>query len=129
MTRVHTVTAAVVCGAMLVISTPASAQARYRATHTNDIVELQDTRTELAVNVLTTASNAYRMTVKGEDVIRRTWASIDDIRGQMGLNGIPLLWPYANRLDEQAFYANGQKYSFDPGLATPAAARFRYTVF
>ena len=34
----------------------------------------------------------------------------------MGLNGIPLLWPYANRLDEQAFYANGQKYTFDPGL-------------
>src|SRR5262249_29538058 len=36
--------------------------------------------------------------------------------GRMGLNGVPLLWPYANRLDEQAFYANGQKYSFDPGL-------------
>ena len=34
----------------------------------------------------------------------------------MGLNGIPLLWPYANRLDEQAFYANGQKYTFDPGI-------------
>jgi galactose mutarotase-like enzyme len=56
------------------------------------------------------------MTVKGEDVIRRTWASIDDIRGRMGLNGIPLLWPYANRLDEQGFYANGQKYTFDPGI-------------
>ena len=34
----------------------------------------------------------------------------------MGLNGVPLLWPYANRLEEQAFYANGKKYSFDPGL-------------
>jgi aldose 1-epimerase len=34
----------------------------------------------------------------------------------MGLNGVPLLWPYANRLDEQAFFANGQKYSFDLGL-------------
>ena len=34
----------------------------------------------------------------------------------MGLNGVPLLWPYANRLDEQAFYANGKKYSFDPGM-------------
>jgi len=94
----------------------ATAQARYRVTQTGDVVELQDTRAAIVVNVLTTASNAYRMTVKGEDVIRRTWASLDDIRPRMGLNGIPLLWPYANRLDEQAFYANGQKYSFDPGL-------------
>lgn len=94
----------------------ASAQARYRASHTGDVVELQDTRAQIVVNVLTTASNAYRMTVKGQDVIRKTWASLDDIRPRMGLNGVPLLWPYANRLDEQAFYANGQKYSFDPGL-------------
>lgn len=94
----------------------ASAQARYKMTRTGDVIELQDTRAQIVVNILTTASNAYRMTVKGEDVIRRTWASLDDIRPRMGLNGIPLLWPYANRLDEQAFYANGQKYTFDPGL-------------
>jgi aldose 1-epimerase len=111
----HVVAALAVC-AIWGFSPAASAQARYRATQTGDIVELQDTRTGTVVNVLTTASNAYRMTVKGEDVIRRTWVSIDDIRARMGLNGIPLLWPYANRLDEQAFYANGQKYTFDPGI-------------
>ena len=32
------------------------------------------------------------------------------------MNGIPLLAPFANRLDETAFYANGKKYSFDMGL-------------
>jgi len=101
---------------MLGVAAPASAQPRYRATQTGDIVELQDTRAQLVVKVLTTASNAYQMTVNGEDIIRRTWASLDDIRPRMGLNGIPLLWPYANRLDEQAFYANGQKYTFDPGI-------------
>ena len=101
---------------VMVASATAWAQPRYRTTQTGDLVEMQDTRAQIVVNVLTTASNAYRMTVKGEDVIRRTWASLDDIRARMGLNGVPLLWPYANRLDEQAFYANGQKYSFDPGL-------------
>jgi aldose 1-epimerase len=111
-----TAVAALVVSAILGASTAASAQPRYRATQTGDIVELQDTRAQMVVKVLTTASNAYQMTVNGEDVIRRTWASLDDIRPRMGLNGIPLLWPYANRLDEQAFYANGQKYSFDPGL-------------
>ena len=115
MKRVHTVLAAAVF-VLLAIAPAASAQARYRMTRSGDIVELQDTRAQIVVRVLTTASNAYQMTVKGEDVIRRTWASIDDIRPRMGLNGIPLLWPFANRLDEQAFYANGQKYTFDAGI-------------
>ena len=91
-------------------------ESRYDVSRMGDVVTLSDTRTALVVRVLTTASNAYQMTVKGEDVIRRTWGTLDDIRGRMGLNGVPLLWPYANRLDEQAFYANGQKYSFDLGL-------------
>ena len=108
------VTALAVC--MLLTASSVSAQPRYRATQTGDIVELQDSRARIVVKVLTTASNAYQMTVNGEDVIRKTWASIDEIRPRMGLNGIPLLWPYANRLDEQAFYANGQKYTFDPGI-------------
>ena len=30
-----------------------------------------------------------------------------------GFNGVPLLAPFANRLDETAFYANGKKYNFD----------------
>jgi len=91
-------------------------ESRYNVSRMGDVVTLSDTRTALVVRVLTPASNAYQMTVKGEDVIRRTWNTLDDIRGRMGLNGVPLLWPYANRLDEQAFYANGQKYSFDLGL-------------
>lgn len=113
--RMAVATAALAC---LGFGAPAtvSAQARYTMTQTGDVMELQDTRSQIVVRILTTASNAYQMTVKGEDVIRRTWATLDDIRPRMGLNGIPLLWPYANRLDEQAFYANGQKYSFDPGL-------------
>lgn len=115
MMRIAAVTVAVAC---VGLAAPAntSAQARYKMTQTGDVVELQDTRAEVVVKVLTTASNAYQMTVKGEDIIRRTWATLEEIRSRMGLNGIPLLWPYANRLDEQAFYANGQKYSFDPGL-------------
>ena len=118
MTRlVHAIRIAASAACVLATLVPsASAQPRYRATQTGDIVELRDARADVVVNVLTTASNAYRMTVKGEDVIRRTWASVDEIRPRMGLNGIPLLWPYANRLDEQAFYANGQKYTFDTGL-------------
>jgi aldose 1-epimerase len=92
------------------------AQARYDVSQTGDVVTLFDRQTDLVVRVLTTASNAYQMTVKGEDVIRKNWSTLDDIRPRMGLNGVPLLWPYANRLEEQAFHANGRKYTFDQGL-------------
>src|SRR4029077_21054010 len=91
-------------------------ESRYDVSRVGDVVTPSDTGTARVVRVLTPASNAYQMTVKGADVIRRTWNTLDDIRGQLGLNGVPLLWPYANRLDEQAFYANVHKYSFDPGL-------------
>jgi len=111
-----TVAAATLVVSVLWMPAMGVAQGRYRATRTGDVVQLEDATTKTVVNVLTTASNAYQMTVKGEDVIRRTWTSLDDIRERMGLNGVPLLFPYANRLDEQAFYANGQKYTFDPGL-------------
>ena len=114
--RVLLVALAVLAAGLLSRPPAADAQSRYDASRMGDVVTLSDTRTALVVRVLTPASNAYQMTVKGEDVIRRTWNTLDDIRGRMGLNGVPLLWPYANRLDEQAFYANGQKYSFDLGL-------------
>jgi aldose 1-epimerase len=92
------------------------AQARYTVRTEGDIVQLQDAREQITVSVLTPVSNAYEMVVKGQDVIRKTWTSLDNLRKAPGLNGIPLLWPFANRLDEQAFYANGRKYSFDMGL-------------
>jgi aldose 1-epimerase len=56
------------------------------------------------------------MTVKGQKVLRWPYASLDEFKARPGLNGIPFLGPWANRLDEQAFYANGKKYSFDMGL-------------
>jgi aldose 1-epimerase len=43
----------------------------------------------------------------------RTSATLADFQARPGFNGMPLLAPFANRLDETAFYANGKKYNFD----------------
>jgi aldose 1-epimerase len=94
----------------------ASAQPRYSAKQTGDIVQLRDTKTDTTVSVMTSVSNAYEMVVKGQNLIRITFATVDDFRARPGLNGIPLLAPFANRLDETAFYANGKKYNFDMEL-------------
>src|SRR4029453_16010046 len=77
---------------------------------------LRDNRTDTTVSVMTTVSNAYEMVVKGQNVIRIPFATVDDFAAGPGLNGIPLLAPFANRLDETAFYANGKKYNFDMEL-------------
>ena len=40
--------------------------------------------------------------------------SLDDFKASgQGRGGIPFLGPWANRLDEQAFYANGRRFPFD----------------
>ena len=103
----------VAVAAILAWSIDADAQPRYTAKQTADVVQLRDNRTDTTVSVMTTVSNAYEMVVKGQNVIRIPFATVDDFRARPGLNGIPLLAPFANRLDEPAFYANGKKYNFD----------------
>jgi aldose 1-epimerase len=110
----HSLTLAVVL-MLLVGALPAEAQ--YAARRNNDIVQLEDQKNQIVVSIITSVGMiAYEMKVKGHDVLRGP-ASIDEFRAKpAGLPGIPLLAPWANRLDEQAFYANGKRYPFDMEL-------------
>ena len=49
------------------------------------------------------------MTVNGSNVVWWPYASLDEFKAKPGLGGVPFLGPWANRLDEQAFYANGRR--------------------
>ena len=93
-----------------------AAQPRYTATSAGDVVRLQDTQGKVTVAVLTTVSNAFEVAVNGHNLLRTPFSSVDEFRAKPGQNGIPLLAPFANRLDEPAFYANGKKYNFDMEL-------------
>ena len=96
---------------------PAKAPAaRYSVKTIGDIVQLHDSKTDSTVSVLTGTSNAYEFVVHGKNVLSMNIPSTTALRNNPGLNGVPFLGPFANRLDEMAFYANGKKYSFDPGL-------------
>jgi aldose 1-epimerase len=108
--------------ATLAIPIRIAAQPRYTVKQIGDVVQLRDNRTDTEVSVVTTMSNAYEMVVKGQNVIRVPFNSVDEFRARPGLNGIPLLAPFANRLDEQAFYANGKKYAFDMELGNVRGA-------
>ena len=97
-------------------------QARYSISQTGDIVQLRDNAADITVSVMTSVSNAYEIVVRGQNIVRVPFATVDDFRARPGLNGISLLAPFANRLDEQAFYANGRRYNFDMELGNVRGA-------
>ena len=95
----------------LACAAPAAAQ-RYTATQNGDVIELVDTTAQMNVSVVWDMGAAWRIQVKGHDLVRKS-ETLADFRERPGYNGMPLLAPFANRLDDTAFYANGQKYNFD----------------
>src|SRR5215475_8740131 len=86
-----------------------AAPARYSVKTIGDIVQLRDNKTDTVVSVLKPVNNAYEMVVRGHNTIRMTIKNVDDLRARPGLNGVPFLAPFANRLDQDAFYANAKK--------------------
>jgi aldose 1-epimerase len=77
----------------------------YAVRTADDGVQLEDAAHRTTVSIATARGNTvYSMKVNGHEVVR--WPN----------GGIPLLAPWANRLDEPAFYANGKKYPFDLAL-------------
>ncbi|HMJ84663.1 MAG TPA: aldose 1-epimerase [Vicinamibacterales bacterium] len=86
-----------------------TAAAQYAVRRTPDLVQLEDTARQIVVAIAPSAGNLTReMTVKGHNIL--------------GPQGIPFLAPWANRLDEQAFYANGKRYAFDMQLGNVRGA-------
>jgi aldose 1-epimerase len=99
----------------LLAALPALAQ--YSARQEGDLVHLEDAKNHTVVSVITSVGNvAYEMKVNGTNVLYFPSATLDDFRQRGGLSGIPFLGPWANRLDEPAFYANGKKFTFNPDL-------------
>ncbi len=98
------------------LGSPAMAQP-YTARQTGDLVRLEDGRSGMAVSIAPGVGNiGVSLTVNGSEVVWWPYASVDQFATNPGLGGIPFLGPWANRLDEQAFHANGQRYAFDMAL-------------
>jgi aldose 1-epimerase len=87
----------------------------YTAEQVGKTVRLTDTGGQVTVSIAPSRGNVtFEMRVKGHDVLHFPVASLEDPRA--GQFGIPFLGPWANRLDETAFYANGRRYAFDMEL-------------
>ena len=92
-------------------------QPPYAARQRGDVVQLEDAKARTIVSVAPSAGNiAFEMTVKGQNVLHWPYASLQEFKAKPGMAGIPFVGPWANRLDETAFYANGTRHAFDMEL-------------
>lgn len=114
-----------VASAVLFAFVPAlrSAAAQYTARRAGDVVQLEDAKSQTVISILPSVGNmTFSMKVRGQEILRWPYASVEDFKARPAMSGIPFVGPWANRLDEQAFYANGKKYPFDMTLGNVRGA-------
>jgi aldose 1-epimerase len=107
--------------ALLLALSIASTAQNYTAQRTSDhgvaIVRLTDAANGVEVSVAPSIGNrAYEMNVHGKNILYFPSADVGEFQKRPELSGIPFLAPWANRLNEQSFWANGKKYTFNMTL-------------
>jgi len=102
---------------LVAMATVFAADGPYSARRRGDVVQLEDTKAQTTVSILPSVGDiAFEMNVKGQNVLHWPFPSTDAFKAKPSMAGIPFVGPWANRLDETAFYANGRKYAFDMQL-------------
>jgi len=104
----------------LVISVSLSA-ANFTARRTTidgvDVVQLADAGNHIEVSIAPSIGNmAYEFKVAGKNYLWFPYHSPAEMRDDPRFCCVPFLAPWANRLDQDAFWANGKKYLLNPGL-------------
>jgi aldose 1-epimerase len=103
--------------ALSLAANAANYSARQTVVDSVEVVVLTDTARGTEVTIVPSVGNvAFEMKVHGNNVLWTPSPSLKDFKAKPTLAGIPFLAPWANRLDQFAFYANGKKYDFNPDL-------------
>jgi aldose 1-epimerase len=98
----------------LLLATTAFAQ-NYTAEKTSDhgvpIVRLSDAKNAVEISVVPSVGNlVYQMKVHGKNILYFPFDDLSEFVKKPKMSGIPFLAPWADLLDEQAFWANGKRY-------------------
>jgi aldose 1-epimerase len=96
----------------------AASAADYSARQTTrdgvDIIVLADSPRHTEVTILPTIGNiAYEMKVNGKNILRAPTENLAEFKAKPSTAGIPLLWPWANRIDQNSYYVNGKLYALN----------------
>ncbi len=85
--------------------------------HGVSIVRLTDAAKGVEVSIAPSIGNrAYEMKVHGKNILYFPSADVGEFEKRPRLCGIPFLAPWADLLDEPAFWANGKRYAFNMTL-------------
>ena len=91
--------------------------------HGVDIVRLTDASHAVEVSIAPSIGNrAYEMKVHGKNILYMPVPDVGQLKQRPSLSGIPFLAPWANRMADSGFWANGKKYTFNSGLGTVRVA-------
>ncbi len=82
-----------------------------------EIIRLSNLTDDVSVSIAPqVGNNAFEFLVGGKNYFWFPHSSIGEFAENPQLCGNPLLTPWANRLDQHAFYANGTQYKLNPEL-------------
>jgi aldose 1-epimerase len=106
---------------VLLVSALAARAQQYSAVSTPqdgvDVVTLSDRAHSIEVKVVPSLGNrAVQFNTHGHNILYAPISSLAGAKSHPGLNGIPFLAPWANRLDGPAFWANGNHYRLNPEI-------------
>src|SRR5271167_1128073 len=81
----------------------------------DEIVRLEDG--DIAVSIAPGFGNiCISMMVSGQEILWRPQPTLAEWRAHPAMGGVPLLSPWANRIDGDAYWANGKRYLINPDL-------------
>jgi aldose 1-epimerase len=84
-----------------------------------DIVRLTDAAHGVEVSIVPSIGNhAYAMKIHGKNILNAPAADAGQLKQRPGASGIPFLAPWANRMADGGFWANGKKYIFNGTLGS-----------
>jgi aldose 1-epimerase len=82
-----------------------------------EVLRLTDDAHHIQVSIAPSIGNiAYEMIVNGQPILLPPPASLPEWKAKPSQAGIPFLAPWANRLDGDAYWANGKKYLLNPDV-------------
>ena len=86
-----------------------------------EVIHLADAGHQAEVSIVPSIGNrAFAFKIKGKNVLYFPPSSLAEYQAQNapGLNGIPFLAPWANRMAGGGFWAGGKQYRFNPDLGS-----------
>lgn len=99
------------------ISNAANYTATKAAVDSTEVIRLTDAAHRMEVSIVPSIGNtAYEVKVNGQNIMWSPYTSLAEWKAKPVQIANPLLAPWANRIDQDAYWINGNKYLLNPEL-------------